>query len=75
MYILTVTEVLTGWTEVRPIRNKAMVWRKQALEDILKAMPVPIGRIHSDNGSEFINAHVQRICRERGDRVYEVKAL
>lgn len=46
IYTLTATEVLTGWTELRPIRNKAMVWTQQALEDILKTMPVPIKRIH-----------------------------
>ncbi|MFN3741004.1 MAG: transposase family protein, partial [Thermodesulfovibrionales bacterium] len=66
IYTLTATEVSTGWTELRPIRNKAMVWTKQALEDILKAMPMPIRKIHSDNGSEFINAHVQRFCKEKG---------
>ncbi|MFN3505667.1 MAG: transposase family protein, partial [Caldimicrobium sp.] len=50
----------------RPLKNKAMIWTTQALEDILEVMPVPIKRIHSDNGSEFINAHLQRFCRERG---------
>lgn len=41
-----------------------MVWTKQALEDILRTMPVPVKTLHSDNGSEFINAHVQRFCKE-----------
>lgn len=64
IYTLTATEVYTGWTELRPIKNKAMVWTKQALEDILKTIPVPVKILHSDNGSEFINAHVQRSCKE-----------
>lgn len=66
MYTLTSTEVSTGWTELRVIRNKAMVWPKAALEDIINKMPVLVRKIHSDNGSEFINAHVQRFCSERG---------
>ncbi len=41
-----------------------MIWTRQALEEICKAMPIPIKKLHSDNGSEFINAHVQRFCKE-----------
>ncbi|WP_460180787.1 DDE-type integrase/transposase/recombinase [Thermodesulfovibrio sp. TK110] len=68
IYTLTATEVSTGWTELRPIKNKAMIWTVQALEEILKVMPVPVRAIHSDNGSEFINAHMERFCKERGIR-------
>jgi hypothetical protein len=39
-----------------------MVWTREALE----VMPVSVKKLHSDNGSEFINAHVQRYCREMG---------
>lgn len=39
---------------------------KGPLEKILKAIPVPVRKIHSDNSSEFINAHVQRFCKEKG---------
>lgn len=66
IYTLTVTEISTGWTELRPLRNKAMVWTVKALEDAIKAMPIPVRKIHSDNGSEFINAHLQRFCHEKG---------
>lgn len=66
IYTLTATEVKTGWTELRALKNKAMVWTREALEDITEAMPMPLKRFHSDNGSEFINAHVQKFCRERG---------
>ncbi len=66
IYTLTATEVATGWTELRAIKNKAMVWTKEALTDIIKTMPLPVKKIHSDNGSEFLNAHVQRFCKEKG---------
>ncbi|MFQ3573681.1 MAG: transposase family protein [Thermodesulfovibrionales bacterium] len=64
IYTLTATEIVTGWTELRTLKNKAMVWTRQALEEILRVMPVSVKKIHSDNGSECINAHVQRFCRE-----------
>ncbi len=65
-YTLTATEVRTGWTELRALRNKAMVWTRQALAEIVRSMPMTVRSIHSDNGSEFLNAHVQRFCREVG---------
>jgi hypothetical protein len=66
IYTLTATDIQTGWTELEPLKNKAMVWTRAALEEIIKRFPVSIKRIHSDNGSEFLNAHVQRLCRQMG---------
>ncbi|GLI52471.1 integrase catalytic domain-containing protein [Thermodesulfovibrio yellowstonii] len=62
IYTFTATEISTGWTELRALRNKAMVWTVQALKDIVEKMPVTVEKIHSDNGSEFINAHVKKFC-------------
>ncbi len=56
-FTLTVTEITTGWTELRAIKNKARVWTLGALEDILDSVPFPVKHLHSDNGSEFINHH------------------
>ncbi|MDW7998701.1 MAG: transposase family protein [Thermodesulfovibrio sp.] len=64
IYTLTAKDISTGWTELRAIKNKAMVWTLAALEDIVKRMPIKVKRIHSDNGSEFINVHVQRFCEQ-----------
>jgi transposase InsO family protein len=36
----------------------------EALEDIRQSLPFAIKGIHSDNGSEFINHHLVRYCRE-----------
>ncbi|RMG69680.1 MAG: transposase, partial [Nitrospirae bacterium] len=66
IYTLTATEVLTGWTELEPLRNKAMVWTKAALKGIFGRIPVPVRRLHTDNGSEFLNAHVQKLCKDMG---------
>jgi hypothetical protein len=66
IYTLTATEVSTGWTELRALRNKAMVWTRKALEDAAGVIPLPLKKLHSDNGSEFINAHVHRFCKGRG---------
>jgi hypothetical protein len=54
-YALTVTDIATGWTENRSLRNKARKWVVEALADIGRVMPFPIIGVDSDNGSEFIN--------------------
>ncbi len=41
-WTLTVTDIATGWTETRNVRNKAEKWVIAALDDIAKAMPFPI---------------------------------
>jgi len=43
-YTLTVTDIATGWTENRSVRNKAEKWVFEALMDIRAAFPFPIHR-------------------------------
>ena len=62
LYSLDVTDVHTGWTETKAIRNKAQVWVFNALKEIRKRFPFEIKGIDSDNGSEFINAHLLNYC-------------
>jgi Integrase core domain len=64
-YTLTVTDIATGWTENRSVRNKARKWVLAALDDIAKVMPFPILGVDSDNGSEFINHHLLAWCEKR----------
>jgi hypothetical protein len=64
-YTLTVTDIATGWTENRSVRNKARKWVIAALDDIEKSMPFPLLGIDSDNGSEFINHHLLDWCEKR----------
>jgi hypothetical protein len=59
---LTVTDIATGWTETRTVKNKAQRWVFDALVEISAGFPFPIKGIDSDNGSEFINAHLLRYC-------------
>ena len=62
-FTLTVTDIATGWTINRSVRNKAQRWVFEALEYVLACL-FPILGIDSDNGSEFNNAHLLRWCIE-----------
>ena len=64
-WTLTVTDIATGWTENRSVRNKARKWVLAALDDIARVMPFPILGVDSDNGSEFINHHLLTWCQKR----------
>lgn len=39
IYSLTVTDVSVGWTEIRPLLNKAQRWVKEGIEDIKNCLP------------------------------------
>lgn len=59
---LDVTDVCTGWTETRAVRNKAQVWVFEALKQVRECLPFKLLGIDSDNGSEFINGELYRYC-------------
>jgi len=63
-YTLDITDVATGWTETKAVKNKAQVWVFNALEEITKRLPFKVEGIDSDNGSEFINHHLSNYCQE-----------
>jgi transposase InsO family protein len=63
-FTLTVTDIATGWTINRSVRNKAQRWVFEALQYASTRFPFPIRGIDSDNGSEFINDQLLRYCTE-----------
>lgn len=63
-FTLTVTDIATGWTINRSVKNKAEIWVFEALKYVIGQYPFPILGIDSDNGSEFINAHLFNYCTE-----------
>ena len=61
---LTVTDVATGWTECAAVWGKGQAAVCEALEQIRERLPFPLLGIDSDNGSEFLNAHLVRWCEQ-----------
>jgi hypothetical protein len=64
-FTLTVTDIATGPTINRSVKNKAAVWVFDAITHVKALFPFPILGIDSDNGSEFINAHLLAYCVEQ----------
>ncbi len=61
---LDMTDICTTWTETQAVRNKAQVWVFEAIKKIRGHLPFDLLGIDSDNGSEFINEHLFRYCKE-----------
>jgi len=64
VHTLDVTDIATGWTECAAIANKGQRAVLDALASVRDRLPFPLLGIDSDNGSEFLNAHLLRYCTE-----------
>jgi len=61
---LNFVDILTGWDESAACINKAQVHVFEAIRTASARFPFKVAGIDSDNGSEFINAHMLRYCIE-----------
>lgn len=64
LHSLTMTDIATGWTECVALRNRGQQSVFQALVLARTRLPFPLRGIDSDNGVEFINAHLLRYCQD-----------
>jgi hypothetical protein len=53
-FTLTVTDIATGWTENRTVRNKAQVHVVAAIADVVECLPFPIRGIDSDYADPWV---------------------
>ncbi len=63
LHSLTLIDIHTTWVETRAVMGRGQAGVQQALEEMRLALPFALQGIDSDNGSEFINAHLYRYCR------------
>lgn len=64
-FTLDLTDVASGWTELRAVPNKAQTWVFSAIQDLRGQLPFALLGLDSDNGSEFINHHLLKYCQEQ----------
>ncbi|HEX2713999.1 MAG TPA: ISNCY family transposase [Candidatus Acidoferrales bacterium] len=63
---LNVTDIHTTWTESQAVLGRGEEAVQRALNEIAGVLPFPLRGVDSDNGSEFINWHLQRWCEQKG---------
>jgi len=65
VWSLTMTDILTAWTEIRATWNKGSYGVAEQIDNIEKNLPFELKRFDCDNGSEFLNYHLIRQFAER----------
>jgi hypothetical protein len=65
VHSLNLTDILTTWVETRAVLGKSQTRVGEALEEIRVSLPFTLKGIDSDNGSEFINAHLVGYCNRQ----------
>lgn len=65
LYTLDCVDIATGWVERQAVIGKGQHGIVEALRQIEQRLPFRLRGIDSDNGSEFINAHLFNFCHQR----------
>jgi len=60
------TDIATGWWEGKVIISRGQIPTQEGLDKARKRFPFAWKEIHSDNGTEFINAHLFRYTQQEG---------
>jgi hypothetical protein len=69
VWSLTMTDILTAWTENRATWNKGAHGVVEQVKNIEKSLPFKILGYDCDNGSEFLNKHLIRYFAKRDEPV------
>ena len=68
VWSLTMTDINSGWTEIRATWNKGAIGVVQQIHDIEVCLPFLILGFDCDNGSEFLNWHLMHyFSNEQGN--------
>lgn len=65
VWSITMTDIFSGWTEMRATWNKGATGVMEGIQDIEESLPFEIKGFDCDNGSEFLNWHLVRYFTER----------
>lgn len=63
LHSLNLTDIHTTWVETRAVLGRGQAGVQEALAEMRRVLPFALRGIDSDNGSEFINAHLYRYCQ------------
>jgi hypothetical protein len=65
IWSLTLTDIYSGWTEIRAVWNKGAEGVLARVKEVEKILPFPLLGFDCDNGSEFLNHHLYRYLTEK----------
>jgi hypothetical protein len=62
-------DVATGWSERRAILGRSWLVVKDAFTHIVHHLPFTVREVHTDNGCEFLNAHLLRFWGQAASHI------
>ena len=65
VWSLTMTDIATTWTENRATWNKGQEGVHRCIQEVEKAIPFKLLGFDCDNGTEFLNHHLQRYFEQQ----------
>jgi hypothetical protein len=70
VYTLQMVDVATGWSELVAILGRSYRVMRDAFERCLARIPFPVLEVHTDNGGEFLNAHLVHFWRGKYSGIF-----
>lgn len=64
VYSLDMVEIASGWSEQIAVMGKGEAGIVKAIEEIKQGLPFELKGLDSDTGSEFVNWHMVKWCKE-----------
>ena len=63
VWSLTMTDILTQWTEIRMMWNRGATGTFARIKEIEQMLPFALRGLDCDNGGEFLNWHLHAYCK------------
>jgi len=64
LHSLVLTDIHTGWCEYTALWNKGQICTCDGIDRLRQVLPFRLQGLDSDNGSEFINHHLNEYCKK-----------
>ena len=74
VFTLNAVDLGSGWTEARAVWGKGERGVVKAFQGIEEALPFPVRGFDSDNGSEFLNYHLNTYLRGRRRQIKQTRS-
>lgn len=64
IWTVTYVDIFSGWTEARATWNRSSIAVKENTQKLINTLPFDVLGLDIDNGPEFLNWSIYRLCRE-----------
>jgi transposase InsO family protein len=74
VHTFQMVDVATAWSERVAVLGRSQQEMEKGFKQVQRRLPIPIVRLHMDNGSEFLNNHLIRCWKEAAKGLYMMRS-